>query len=381
MIKNEGKGSVYYGMHFYPGCAEYAEPNQKPYRVFLNDNTIRSMGPSFEGRPVFVLHVDEVQDDLNRLRSEADGWVVESFYNQADGKHWVKFITTSDKAAQAIKSGMKLSNCYIPKSFANGGTWNGITYEREITAGEYDHLAIVPNPRYEESIILNPDQFKEYNERKLIELKKLANHKQGESVMKLSWFKKQKVENSTELETMCVVLPKSGLEVEVAKLLNEADEREMKKKEPQMADLEHLVELKGKKMSVKELMNEYDAMCSKNESDDDSGSMDPAMNDDQGLEYASKEVPMSEDDKEAEKQAMALMKEEKEEIREPKQNEEDDEEEKKKKKKEAAEAKKNAKEKADRLRNANNAQHIPEVRVSLSSDRVARGIQLFGSDN
>lgn len=362
-------------MHFYPGCAEYVEDNQKPYRVFLNDNTIRTMGPSFAGKPVFVLHVDEVEDDLNKLRGEADGWVIESFYNQADGKHWVKFIVCSEKGEQAIKRGMKLSNCYMPKGFGAGGTWNGITYEREITGGEYEHLAIVPNPRYEESIIMSPDKFKAYNDDKLLELKKLANNKQGDVKMKLSWFKRQKVENSTELDGMCVILPNSKREVSIEKLINDADSMEMKKDEPKMAHPDHMVEVKGQKMTVNDLMKKYDAMCESMKKDSEEESKDPAeMNDDQDMETAKKEVPKSDDDKKDEEQTLKIEEEAEKEVKDSKKNEEDEDE-----KMAKADKKKNAKEKADRLRNAHNDSSLPEAVVSLSSDKVARGKQLFGS--
>lgn len=367
--------SIYYGLHFYPGVAEYQEPDKAPYRVFLNEENIRKMGPSFVGKPVFVFHVGEIEKDLNKLRGEADGWVVESFYNPADGKHWVKFVVCSDKGEQAIKRGMKLSNCYIPKSFGPGGTWNGVTYEREITDGEYEHLAIVPNPRYEESVIMTPEQFKKYNDDKLLEIKRLSNNKKGDEKMKFNFFKKSKVENSVDWESMSVVLPKSGKEIEIVKLINEADDKELKKNEPQMAHPDHMVEVKGEKMTVNQLMKKYDDLCAKNEEDDEDSSEDPSsMNDDeQDLKYSETEVPKSEDDKESEKKTLILEEEEEKEVKDSKEESKDDREEEKEKKK-------NAKEKAERLRNAHNQSYIPTATVVLSMDQVARGKQLYGSN-
>lgn len=384
-IKNEAKGSIFYGMHFYPGCAEYVEENKKPYRVFLNDATIRSMGPSFQGKPVFVLHVDGVNDDLNALRGEADGWVIESFYNAADGKHWVKFIVCSEKGERAIKQGMKLSNCYMPKGFSSGGEWNGISYDREITGGEYEHLAIVPNPRYQESVIMTPEKFKAYNSDKLLEIERLSNTKQGDAKMKLSWFKRQKVENSTDLDGMCVILPTSKKEVSIEKLINEADDKEMKKGEPKMANPDHFVEVDGKKMTVDSLMKKFNAMCEKknDDDDDDMDSEDPAMNDDDDMETAKKKTPKTDDEKKSEKQTLKLEEEEEKEVKDSKKNEDEDDDEDDEDEKEKMMAKKNkkknAREKADRLRNANSDSQIPQAVVMLSDDKVARGKQLFGS--
>ena len=140
--ENGSKGKIYYGLHFYPGVAEYAEPGREPFRVFLNEDTIRSMDPTFAGRPVFVRHVGEVSEDIQELKKQADGWVIESFFNEADGKHWVKFITTSEEADDAIGRGWTLSNAYFQTKLGEGGLWNGVSYQNQIIAAEYEHLAL-----------------------------------------------------------------------------------------------------------------------------------------------------------------------------------------------------------------------------------------------
>lgn len=209
----------YYGLHFYPGTAEYAEPGKQAYKIFLNEETLRKMDVTFEGCPVFVQHVEEV--DLKNLETEADGYVVKSFYNSADGKHWVEFMVVSDAGHEAIRKGWSLSNAYIPTMFGDGGQWNGQDYQKEIKNGKYEHLAIVPNPRYNESKILTPDQFKEYNERHALDLKRMANSKGDKPVFNI--FKKAKVENSADFEGLCVTLPKSKLEVTLNALVEQAD--------------------------------------------------------------------------------------------------------------------------------------------------------------
>lgn len=193
MIKKflNSKGSVYYGMHFYPGVAEYSESGGEPYRIFINENTIRSMSPSFTGRPIYVEHVDGVEENVDDVRKGADGWVIESFFNTADGKTWAKFVVVSERGERAIKNGFKLSNAYIPKSFGQGGLWNGVSYAKEVTAGEFEHLAIVKNPRYEESVILTPEQFKEYNDKHTLELQRLANSKEEKGDGKIMKFLKE----------------------------------------------------------------------------------------------------------------------------------------------------------------------------------------------
>ncbi len=371
-IKNS-KGTVWYGMHFYPGVAEYSEPGKEPYRVYLNENTIRAMDPTFAGRPVFVQHVDEVDANIDSLRKDADGWVIESFFNQADGKHWVKFIVVSEKGERAIKNGMRLSNCYMPKKFNGAGQWNGVTYAREITGGEYEHLAIVPNPRYEESVILTPDQFKEYNESKIVELKRLANNDEGEP-MAIKFFKRQKVENSIDLQDVSVVLPKSGREVTITQMVNELDEpKEVKFK------------VGDEMLTGAELVTRHEAVCNElanakkdmeekedcqNEDDEDEDDME---NEDDGDEDDDDKKENDDEEDEADKKKKEKL--EKEEMKNKAKN-------KAKKKNDAdeLETRRKAKEKADRLRNAHTRDlNDSDARVDLDIDQVARGKSRYGS--
>ena len=383
MIKNS-KGKIYYGIHFYPGVAEYREPGGEPYRVFLNEDTLRAMDPTFAGRPIFVEHVDDVSENMDQLREEADGWVIESFFNSADGKHWVKFIAVSDKAERAIKSGMKLSNAYVPKSFGSSGLWNGVQYAKEITGGEYEHLAIVKHPRYEESVILTPDEFKRYNEDKIGELKRLSNSKEpkGESKMKLNFFKRAKVENAIDPELL-VVLPKSGKEISITELVNAMDEKAVEgDKNPGMADLSHKVKLHdGMHCSVGELvkkhedcMNELAALKAPKEEKKDEAEPDTEVEkvekpvDSESVEGEKKDA-MPEDEA-TKKKALELAEHEDKEIDAAK------------KKNEADELKKaDALKKANALKNAHLRDAAEEVvAVEFSGDKVERGKARYGSN-
>lgn len=402
----EAKGDIYYGLHFYPGVCQYQEGDGEPYRVFLPEDTLRSMDPSFAGCPVFLLHVDEVEQDINKLRTEADGWVIRSFFNEADGKHWAEFVVVSSRAKDAIARGLKLSNCYLPSSLGPGGTWNGIDYKNQILEARYEHLAIVPNPRYEESIILNPDQFKKYNADKLEELKKLANSKQERKSM-FNFFKKTKVENSADYDSMSVQLPKSKIEISIAKLINDADEHEMKKDEARMCDGSDMVEHKGEKMTLDAFKAKHDAMCDEMEkmkkdddgedmgedeeemmdsedepkknkfrkskrpkNKDEDGEYKGYMDADDDMEYAESEPDMSPDDEEDMAKEEKLRKEEMREVKDSKHQN--------------AIEKAKAKAKADKLRNADKDfrkydQDFGQREVELGSHQVRRGQELFGS--
>jgi hypothetical protein len=254
ILNQADKANVFYGLHFCPGVAQYDEPGKESFKVFLNQNTIKEMNETFAGRPVYVDHVDEV--DLTD-KNEIDGWVTESFYNAVDGMTWCKFIAVSDRALERIKQGWKLSNAYIPKGYGAGGMWNGVPYEKEITSGEFEHLAIVQNPRYAESVILTPEAFKKYCDDKRSELAKIANSKkQGVQGMLKLWNRKP-VENSADLENMSVTLPKSGKEMTLTTLVNEMDKIENMHG---YANGDHLVKVGDEEMSVNDMIAGYGKM-------------------------------------------------------------------------------------------------------------------------
>ncbi len=325
------------------------------------------MDSSFAGKPIFVEHVDEVASSLDQVKKEADGWVVESFYNSADGKHWVKFVIVSERGLHAVESGMRLSNAYLPTQYKSGGLWNGVQYDKEVSAAEYEHLAIVRNPRYEESVILTPEQFKTYNSERELELMKIANSKdepKGEKKMAFKFFKRAKVENSVDIETTVVELPQSKKELTIAecilgmdKVLNMAG----------YADDSHMVKLdNGKEMSVKDMkdcMNKMEMDAVKKDAiteeggEPGKGADDEAMNSEASEAEDMKDVGSRGGDESLD-------------------NAEEDMEEVKKK-----EMKKNEiKAKVQSLRNAGPKYEPEAPKVLLNSDKVALGKIKYGSN-
>lgn len=383
MRVDNSKGQILYGMHFYPGVAQYDDPgNSFKGRIFLNEDTIRQMDPSFAGRPIFVDHVEGVDENLDNLKQEADGWVIESFYNAADGKHWAKFIIVSDRGLEAVKRGYKLSNAYFPVRYGPSGTWNGVDYQKEIVEAEYEHLAIVQNPRYDESIIMSPEQFKRYNSDNENELSRIANSKKGEH-MKLNIFKRQRVENSVDLEGMIVELPKSKKEVSLTKIVNEYDAILNMNG---YANGDHMVKMNEKEeMSVNDLVKAHQAKCNeldelKKKHDAEGDEMDKAENDE---DMDSEDMSMDNDIEDLDED-MASVGDRGGDVH---LNEEEEEEEDKKKNKKMNNAKALdearkviAREKALRLKNANTRiGNEPAAKISLSRDQVNLGKKRYGS--
>lgn len=358
---------LFYGLHMVTGVAEYDLKDGQKERIFIGDETIDKMNPGFQGLPVYVHHVDDV--DMQTLQEEADGYVVRSFYNECDGKHWAEFMIVSDEAHESISKGWKLSNAYRIKQSAGGGSWHNVPYHSEVKMGEYEHLAIVPNPRYEESIILTPEQFKEYNSGKEKFRKQIANSKEKSSMFNL--FKpKVKLENSEEVLSSVVALS-DGTEKTLKDLVLEAQERvtnEKKEKEAaleaakkvenmvQYASADSKVKVGEEEMTVNELVSKYTEMkSSKNAEGSDEEKKKKAKEEAEGKD----EFVRGDDKAELEKKNA--------------------EEEAKKKAEEEEKSKKNSQETFERIANAHKSAEVDKV-VETSSDQLARGKTRYGSN-
>lgn len=343
---------IYYGLHMVEGVAEYRNPtvnNGEPYRLFINEETIKSMDKTFQGRPVYVGHVDDV--DFSNIQMEADGYVIESFFNKPDGKHWCRFIVVSERGHEAIKKGWKLSNAYAIKQSVGGGKWHGVEYLKEVKEAEYEHLAIVQNPRYEESRVLTPEEFKAYNLEKEAELLKIANSKdkeikknKGEGM--LNFFKREKVENSADLESMMVLLPKSKKEMLLTSVINELDKL--------YANGDHMVKVGEEEMKLNELVEKYQQMC------------DQAKKN----EIKEEKKPENEEEKD-EKKPENEDEEKKPENEDEEEMDNEDEEEKAEKAQNSFKDLKDAEKKA--VKNGFST-------IELSSDKLARGRARYGSN-
>lgn len=257
---------LFYARHMQPGVCGYE--NEK---VLVDTDAIKNMMPSAIGKPVYVKHQNV---DLANIKEEAAGFIVESFYNELDGWAWFKILAVDDECHNSIAKGWSVSNAYRPLQFGGGGTKNNCPYDREIMNGEFTHLAIVPNPRYEEALIMSPEKFKNYQEGKKKQLEELHNDKtpKGKQAMKFFNLKKEEASTVTE-DTMMDV---DGENVSVGEMLNAARatkaaklaaDKKNAKEEKINGDTE--VDCDGEKMTLNALKAAYKNMKEKKNAEDE----------------------------------------------------------------------------------------------------------------
>lgn len=119
------------------------------------------------GCPVIVKHQKVNDDNADKLRS---GVVSKVYYNADDGWYYCEGVIWDKDALKKIEEGWTVSCCYdMTDSTGDSGEWHNMHYDDELLDGVFEHLAIVPNPRYEEATILLNSKEKD-NENMLFKL-------------------------------------------------------------------------------------------------------------------------------------------------------------------------------------------------------------------
>lgn len=346
--------AVYYCKHITAGVCGYEDET-----ILITNDTLKLMDNTFAGKPVYV---DHQKVNLENLQKEADGYVAESFFLPADGCHWAKFIAVSDKAHKAIADGYKVSNAYLPDDYATGGEWHNIQYNREITAAHYTHLALVANPRYEEAVIMTPEEFKSYKEEKERQLKQLENSKEGKTVkgdtmaFKIFSTKKEEIKNSAELANAEVQL-ENGKSVSIKDMIAALEAKNAKDEKDEILDA--TVKVNGEDVSVRDLVKKYEQACKNSDEDEEE----------------------DKEDKEAKKASKKGKRNADEDGKDEAENADEDDEEDKGEKKSKKNSKKgffeeleNAADEADELSNSKDG-----FVVDTTDRKVARGAARYGS--
>ena len=376
---------VYYGLHFVPGVAQYSGPDD---RIYISEETAKSMDASFSGKPVYLKHLNNDEITPDSVQNDADGYVVESFYNKCDGKHWAKFIVVSDEAHQKIKDGWRLSNGYVVTSEGPAGKNHNVDYKYEVTGAVYNHLAIVQTPRYEESIVLTPEEFKEYNERKHKEIANSIDEKWSIQSIVIS---KDKAKTAQEAHKIASEIANGDAgevdETEESFRYRQADPSKFS--EFRTKEISEGVSIVyGHKKDIKNSLTEKFIMkfkfFAKKEIENSQDISDAVVTLKNGKEMSISqlvEIVNGMDEEKEKKEKEAAEKEAKEKAEAEKKN--SDEEAAKKKKEEEEEEKKKKetedKEKLNEIKNAMDAVVQPE-KVDLMHNQLARGKSLYGSN-
>lgn len=263
-----GKGKRYRAEHIHPGVVGYPEdPEIKS--ILVSPEALEKMRKSFIGKPVVNMeHSNLSPEELLTFTpeqiedSEVAVGVVADSGKLDNGFDYVDFVVWDEETQKNIdERGFSVSNAYLPSEFGDGGEENAIPYDAELLDGEYLHLAIVPNPRYNKAKVYANQKPTKEGRMKLFKIGKKAEDVKKNQAPEDE--KKKDEESAEELEmSNAYVEMENGEKVPLEEAMNAykaAKERENAESENVM-NMEDEVELDtGEKVKVADLMKAYAA--------------------------------------------------------------------------------------------------------------------------
>ena len=172
--EGNGKGRYFMSRFIEPGIAHYDELGD----ILITKETLNQFIQTMVGCPVIIDHEDVTDKNVDKLRV---GSVSKVWFNEYDGYFYCEGILTDPEAIDLVKNkGWNVSCAYsfqsVPKEMHNGKK-----IDLEFIDGEFLHLAIVKNPRYEgANIVVNS---KVENEDKWITIKPNGEDAKGKHLL------------------------------------------------------------------------------------------------------------------------------------------------------------------------------------------------------
>ena len=148
--EGNGKGHYFKSRFIEAGVAHYDELGD----ILITKETLTKFIDSMIGCPVIINHKDVTDKNVDKLRV---GVISRVWYEPQDGWFYCEGVITDEQAVDLIKNqGWNVSCSYNFVSDNTPRIHNGKKIDMEFTNGEFLHLAIVENPRYEgANIVVN----------------------------------------------------------------------------------------------------------------------------------------------------------------------------------------------------------------------------------
>lgn len=257
----------YYTRHMQAGLCGYEDET-----ILVDTDAVVKLGNTFKGKPVYIQHQDV---KMETLKEDAVGYVQNTFMG-VDGWLWSEIMITDDEAHAVIAKGWAVSNAYIPTEWGSEGSKNNLPYDREVLNGEFTHLALVPNPRYEGAKIYTPEQYQARNTQLVNSLAHSKPTPKKGFVMK--FWKKEEVSDASTADFVEYTNDKGETVTKSVEEMKNALEAEAKQAEVKAKK----VLVNGKEMTVAELTKAYEKLNAKkkNEADEKENEDDEKENED-----------------------------------------------------------------------------------------------------
>lgn len=175
--KNNGRAkSKEFTCQFWePGLVSYEDAGLG--KALLRKEVMDKIAPTFVDKPVIIEHQDGEPEELFE-NGAAVGEITGVRWNGETGWYECDFTAKTQEAADKIeKEGWSVSCAFDSNDNGPGGQYHAIDYRFEIMGGEGIHLALVPNPRYEDSKIFTNSGLMLINSKKATTVKENEKRK------------------------------------------------------------------------------------------------------------------------------------------------------------------------------------------------------------
>ena len=268
IIKNAIPKS-YRAFYIEPGLADYTMEGIG--LVLVQKTALDRINPTYIGRPVVNMeHTDKEPEELFELSKNskpgdfADGIIaatgrLDEDYVFDNGKvipagwYYMDFLVWDQETIENIdEHGYSVSCAYDVTETGEGGSYHNVDFDEEVLNGVGLHLAIVPNPRYEDSLIIRNSKSEEEVLKIVFSKKKKETPVKKKKVQNAEPDEKDE-ETEEELENGYVE-NEAGEQIPIEELANMYREKQAKKNMGKAYNMDDEVEVDGKKMTVGELM-------------------------------------------------------------------------------------------------------------------------------
>lgn len=239
----------YRAYYIEPGLADYSAEGIG--LVLVQKPALDAMNPTFVGKPVVNFeHTDLEPDQLfdldpNDVETFADGVVAATGYDEKEAWYWADMLIWDEETQRNLEqNGYSVSCAYDVENSQSGGSYHNVQYQEEVLDGVYKHMAIVPNPRYEDAWVIR-------------------NSKPGGTTVAFGKKKNRQNEmpkmDERENEDMVeegYVMKEDGSKMPLEELVSAY--REMKSanmENGRMYNMEEMVNVDGEEVSIEEMMN------------------------------------------------------------------------------------------------------------------------------
>ncbi len=148
--EKNGKGRKFVSRFIEAGVAHYQDLGD----VLITKETLDKFIHTMECCPVIIRHKEITEKNADRERI---GVIADAYYNENDGWYYCSGVIWGKQAIDLVKNqGWNVSCTYDFVSDNQVKTHNGKKIDMEFIDGNFLHLALVPNPRYERAnIVIN----------------------------------------------------------------------------------------------------------------------------------------------------------------------------------------------------------------------------------